>query len=154
LRSQHMRNILASVLVMALTSAACSESSPNAPAPAPLSVTGTWTGDLSLLDTPARMTWTLSQSGSAVSGPVLVLLPSGVVLMNGVLSGTLSGSVLGYTIAISRDGIPSQPACTGQLGGTATATMFVVSTLAGSYAVTASTCTTPFSSGTFTLTKQ
>ena len=142
-------------MLLAVSSGACRENSPSAPTSVPLSVTGTWTGDLSLLGgTSARMTWTLVQSGSAAGGPVHVVLPSGGVLMNGVLAGTLSGSVLTYTITISPGGIDSRPACTGQLAGTVTATISAVSTLAGSYAVTASTCPTPFSTGTFTLTKQ
>jgi len=141
------------IVLLAFIAAACGDKTPSAPSPAPLNVTGTWTGDVSLQGMPARMTWTLTQTNNVVSGPVLVLLPSGVVLMNGTLAGTLTGPVLAYTIIISPDGLPSQPTCTGQLAGTVTATISAISMLAGSYSVTSSTCTTPFSSGTFTLTK-
>lgn len=133
--------------------AACGGRTPIAPTPEPLTLTGTWTGDLSLEGIAARMTWTLTQTSDLVTGPVLVLLPSGVVLMNGTLTGTLTGSVLTYTITVSPGGIPSQPTCTGQLAGTVTATMSAVSMLTGSSSVTSSVCTTPFSSSTFTLTK-
>jgi hypothetical protein len=102
----------------------------------------------------ARMTWTLSQSNGAVTGPVLVAPPSGIVLLNGSLSGTLASAALPYTIAVAPGGIPTQPACVGQLGGTMNATVGVVSTLAGSYAVVSSTCTTPFTGGALTLDKQ
>ena len=40
------------------------------------------------------MTWTLAQTGTSVSGPTLVSLPSGTVLMNGFLTGMLSDSTL------------------------------------------------------------
>ncbi len=123
------------------------------PTPLPIDLTGAWAGNLSVQDMAARMTWTLTQTGATVTGPVLVALPSGTVLLNGTLSGTLLGSTLTYTITVPAGGIPSQPSCTGQLGGSVNATIGVVSTLAGSYAVTSSTCQTPFSSGNFTLTR-
>jgi hypothetical protein len=100
------------------------------------------------------MTWTLSQSNADVTGAALVTLPSGMVLLNGTLSGTVASSVLTYTIAVGPGGIPTQPACVGQLGGTMTATLGVVSTLAGNYAVRSSSCTTPFAGGALTLNKQ
>jgi hypothetical protein len=100
------------------------------------------------------MTWTLSQNGSAVFGPVLVLLPSGIVLMNGTFAGSLAGNVVSYTITVPAGGIPSNPSCTGQLAGSATLMSAAVPSLAGSYALTTSSCPTPFSSGMFTLTRQ
>lgn len=99
------------------------------------------------------MTWTLTQNGDSVSGPVLVLLPSGTVLMNGVLAGTLVGTQLAYTIRVPAGGIPTNPNCTGQLSGSATTSISAVSTLTGSYALMATTCPTPFSTGDFALTK-
>ena len=101
----------------ALTSAACTQNSVIAPTPAPLNLTGTWSGNLALSSTTARMTWTLTQTNSTVSGPVIVALPSGTVLLNGTLSGTLSGTTLPYTIAVGPSGIPTVPTCTGQLDG-------------------------------------
>jgi hypothetical protein len=100
------------------------------------------------------MTWSLMQTGTSVFGPVLVLLPSGVVLMNGTFAGSLAGDVITYTITVAAGGIPDRPTCTGQLAGTVTATIGLPSTLQGSYALTASACPTPFSSGNFTLVKQ
>jgi hypothetical protein len=121
---------------------------------APLNLSGTWSGDLTVEGATARMTWTLSQSNAGVTGPVLVALPSGTVLLNGSLSGTLANSALTYTIAVGPGGIPTQPACVGQLGGTMNVTVGVVSTLAGSYTVRSSTCTTAFAGGTLSLNKQ
>jgi len=123
-------------------------------APTTNTLTGTWSGDLTLQGVTGRMTWTLTQSATGVSGPVLVVLPNGVVLLNGTLNGTLSGSTVTYTIDIGNGAIPTQPSCTGQLGGSATSSLGTTSTLTGSYAINTSTCTTPFSSGGFTLTKQ
>ncbi len=152
-RRVDMRWKYASIVVVLLLAAGCSDKS-TPTAPSPPNLTGTWSGALTLQDTPAQMKWTLAQSGTAVSGPVLVLLPTGVVLMNGSLTGTLSGTTLTYTIAVSPGGIPSNPACTGQLDGTAAVTSGAAPTLTGTYALKSSTCTTGFTSGTFTLTRQ
>ena len=99
------------------------------------------------------MTWTVSQTNGDVSGPVLVALSNGIVLLNGSLTGTVAGSVLTYTIAVNPGGIPTQPSCVGQLGGTMNATIGVPSTLDGSYAVRSSSCTTPFTGGNLSLSR-
>jgi hypothetical protein len=145
------------LLGLLLTSACSSSSSrsPSVPSPSSIDVTGTWAGNVDVRGTPAQMTWTLTQQAdSSVAGPVLVILPNGIVLMNGFLTGKLTGSALAYTISVGPGGIPTQPACVGQLGGTMTATVAAASTLSGSFVVTSSTCTTPFSSGSLTLTKR
>jgi hypothetical protein len=147
-----MHRLVLAVIVGSFVSAAvaCDDDPPAAPSQPQLNLTGTWTGDVVVQGATARMIWTLTHTGNTVSGPVVVTLPSGLVLLNGALSGTLSGSQLMYTITVPSGGIPSQPGCTGQLGGSGSATN---TTLTGSYNVVTSTCTTPFSSGTFTLTK-
>ncbi len=144
-------------MAIALLCAGCTSlRSVSGPSPsAPLDLTGTWRGDFNVQGVAAPMTWTLTQTASAVSGPVLVRLPNGIVLLNGVLTGTLTGSSLAYTISVSPGGIPSQPACVGQLGGTMTATIgSTTSSLAGNYALSSATCTPPFaSSGNIALTR-
>ena len=145
------------VLLGLLLTSACSSSStsPSGPSPPPVNVTGTWSGNLNVQGTPAQMTWTLTQQAdNSVTGPVLVLLPNGIVLMNGFLTGKLTGSTLPYTISVGPGGIPALPACVGQLGGTMTATMATTSTLSGNFAVTSSTCASPLSNGSLTLTKR
>src|SRR5262245_49570490 len=134
---------------------ACNDDTPSTPTPPPsaLNLTGRWISDLTVQGVAARMTWTLAHSGTAVTGPVLVALPSGTVIMNGALTGTLNGSTLTYTIAVGPNGIPSQPACTGQVGGT----MAVASTptsMSGTLAVTSSTCAIQFPNSSVTMTKQ
>src|SRR4051794_18399640 len=149
-----MRRLFVSVLLLFGFAGCSSETTTPTPTPAPTTtLTGTWSGDLALPGQSARMTWTLTQTAATVGGPVLVVLPSGTVLLNGVLTGTVSGSTLTYAINIGPGAIPSQPACTGQLAGGATSSFGVTSTLAGTYSVASSTCSTPFSSGTFTLTR-
>ena len=117
-------------------------------------VTGRWTGDLTVQGVTGRTTWTLSQTGTSVTGPVTIGLPNGVVLLNGTLSGTLTGTSLDYTIAVAASGVPDQPACTGQLGGTMTVTTGTVSTMTGPIAVRSTNCSIQFPTSNFTLTKQ
>jgi hypothetical protein len=142
------------VAVALLAGAACVQSSLNSPTPPPATLTGTWTGGFSVQGQTAQMTWTLTQANGSVSGPVLIALPNGIVLANGVLTGTFADPTLTFVIAIGPDAIPAQPTCTGQLTGTATESFTAVPTLTGNYGVTSSNCTIPFSNGTFTLTKQ
>ncbi len=139
---------------MAAASACDKSTAPAAPAPAPIDVTGTWTGDVTFQGTTARIRWTLTQSGTSVSGPVLLSLPSGTVLVNGLLTGTLTGSSLPYTITVAPGGIPAQPACAGQLGGTMTVTMGAASTMTGPISVVSASCTIQFPTTTITLTRQ
>jgi hypothetical protein len=144
-----MLRILTTLVLATFLVAGCSSSSPSAPAPLPPSLTGTWSGELVLQGTATKMVWTLTQNGASAFGPVLVLLPSGIVLMNGTFAGSLSANTVSYTITVLPSGIP------GQLAGSVTLmTAGTVSTLGGSYTLVSGTCPTPFSSGNFTLTKQ
>jgi hypothetical protein len=154
-----MRTCLRALLfAAALLTAACSterSSGPGTtPTPTGVSFTGTWSGDLIVQGAPARMTWTLNQSGTAVNGTVLVGLASGTVLMNGLLTGMVSGSTMAYTITVSPGGIPTLPSCTGQLGGNATTTEGSPATISGSYNLINSTCASPLTGGSFVLTKR
>jgi hypothetical protein len=146
-----MRRIIAAVLVAGLAAGGCGDDPPAGPSPAPINLAGLWRGNITVLGTSAQMIWTLTQNNQAVTGPVTVTLRTGIVLLNGNLSGTLSGTTLTYTIAVPPGGIIPQPTCSGQLGGTATAAS--PSTINGSYAVISSTCATGLTSGTFTLAK-
>jgi hypothetical protein len=142
---------LALVLLLGFASA-CSSKTPITPT-APPDVTGTWTGSISVQGMTARLSWTLAQTNTSVTGPAAVGLTSGTVLLNGFLTGTMNGSTLTYTISVGPGGIPSQPQCVGQLGGTMNATIGVPSTLIGPLNVTSSTCTVPVTTGTITLTR-
>ena len=151
-----VRRLTAVLTTAALLGVGCTSSrTTNPPSPSPsIDLTGTWRGNFGLQGISSEMAWTLTQTGTAVSGPVLVRLPNGIVLLNGFLTGTLTGSTLPYIISVGPGGIPTQPACVGQLGGTMTAAMGVTSTLTGAYTVTSATCTPPFgATGNLALTK-
>ena len=125
-----------------------------------MTVDGTWQTDVTVSGQTARMSWVLSQSGTTASGPVTVSLPSGIVLMNGMLTGTVSNAsataaTLAYTIAVGAGGIPSQPTCSGQFGGTMSATAASAPLkMTGDFTLKSSTCASPLSNGILTLTKQ
>jgi len=147
-----MRSLLFGVLAM-LACSGCSDKSTVGPSVAN-DLTGTWRGTFVLAGASEPMTWMLTQVGSGVSGSVLVAQPNGIVLMNGSLVGTLTGSTLDYTISVGQGAIPSQPACAGQLRGTMTVTFALPSTMAGTYAVASSTCLPPFgTTGNLNLTR-
>src|SRR4051812_38068317 len=91
-----MRRVLWAILLaaVALATPACSnknDQAPTAPSTA-TNVAGMWAGNVTVLDTATRMTWTLSQSGASVTGPVLLALGNGTVLMNGFLTGSITGT--------------------------------------------------------------
>jgi len=148
-----MRCYFIPLLVALFVLPACGKNdAPSTPTPAQIDVTGRWTGDLSVQGAAGRMMWTLTQTNAAVAGPVAVLLPSGTVVLNGFLTGTMSGSSLTYAISVGPNGIPSQPTCGGQVGGTMTVAAASAS-MAGSIAVISSNCTIQFASGNFAMTK-
>ena len=124
------------------------------PAATSSTLAGGWSGDLLIGAIGTRMTWTLTQDATRVSGPVLVLLPSGTVLLNGALAGTLNGTTLDYTITVVAGGIPTQPTSAGQLGGAATVVGAPASALNGRFNLISSVCAPPVAGGTFTLTRQ
>jgi hypothetical protein len=147
------RSAAAAVLLGTVVLGCSTKSSPSSPGQ--VNVTGTWTGDLTVLQMPVRMTWTLTQTdATSVNGPALLGVSSGTVLLNGFLVGTLSGSTLTYTISVGPGGIPTQPTCAGQIGGTMNVTISGTATMTGTSAVTGSNCTPPFPGGTLTLTRQ
>jgi hypothetical protein len=114
-------------------------------------LTGTWRGNITVSNVSALMTWTLTQTGTSVTGPVVIALPTGVVLMNGTLAGTLSGTTLAFTVTVPPGGIVSQPGCSGQIAGSNTVAS--AATMNGTYSVANSTCTTGLTNGTFVLTR-
>ena len=97
-----------------------------------------------------RVTWTLTQSGANVSGPVIVA-DSGFPVVNGSLTGTVSGSTLTYSINIPAGGIAISPTCTGHIDGTMN--IPTAREMAGKFTGT-STCEAPISGGDLALTKQ
>jgi len=152
---RRMRTRVSTLLLgLAVVSAACGGSeAPTSPSTLP-ALTGTWAGTLLIQGTATRMTWTLTQNNTQVSGPALVLLPSGTVLLNGTVAGTLTGTTLDYTIDVLPGGIPMLPSCAGRFGGAATVAGAPVSALDGHFTLINSVCAPPVTAGTFTLTRQ
>jgi hypothetical protein len=145
---------LIAVMLLGFTSACTSDKTPAAPLPSGLNLTATWTGPLVVQKTDARMSWALTQVNDVVSGPATILLSNGTVLLNGFLTGTLSGVTLSYTISVGAGGVPARPACAGQLTGTMMVTVGATSTLSGPMGVSSSNCTPPFDASVITLTRQ
>jgi hypothetical protein len=155
--SRRTSALLAACVIPSILAGACSfesKSTPLAPAQNQIDLTGRWATDLIVQGISGRMTWTLTQTAtSSVTGPVLVGLPSGTVLFNGFLTGTLTGTTLPYTITVSPGGVPNQPSCTGQLAGTMTVTMGSVSRMVGPMSLVGSNCTIQLPNTSLTLTK-
>ena len=114
----------------------------------PLNLTGTWSGTASDSSGPGRMTWHLTQNGSAVSGTVNATTPGGTVAFNGTISGIVTSSTLTFTITIPAGGIPVLPQCTASISGATT--NIIGTSMSGTYSGTNS-CTSPFTGGIFTL---
>jgi len=146
-----MRATWCGLLLAAVLSTACGDELPTQPTDSPSSFVGTWRGNVTVTNVTAVMTWTLSQTGTSVSGPVVIALPTGVVLMNGTVGGTVSGSSLIYTITVPPGGVATQPGCSGQISGASALT--ATTTMTGTYSVT-SACNTGLTNGAFTLTRQ
>ncbi len=146
--------ILVALLLLGFTTACGADKTPNAPDAGGLNLTGAWVGPIVVDNTETRMSWNLTQVNQVVNGPVTIVLSNGIVLMNGFLTSTLSGMTLTYTISVGNGGVPSRPACAGQLAGTMTITVGPTSTLSGPMGVSSSNCTPPFDTSTITLTRQ
>src|ERR1051326_2310204 len=131
MRRFHLKTRLAAAIACALALCGCDDSNTPSTPTTQATVTGRWTGDLSIQGLTGQMVWTLTQTGTSVTGPATIGLPSGVILVNGTLSGTLTGNSLAYSIAVGQSGVPSQPACTGQFAGTMTVSAGPVSTMSG-----------------------
>ena len=140
--------------IIGLTGACGGSSSSSAPSPAPIDVTGSWSGQTAFNGQSTKMVWTLTQqAGGTVTGSMLDALSSGTVLINGAFTGTVSGTTLTYAIAVGPGSIPSQPTCTGQLTGSMQIAIGVPSTLVGSFNVASSSCPSPLTGGPLTLTR-
>ena len=150
-----MRGCLVAIaLGVALSGCGGSNPSPNPSAPTPVSgvtLSGTYAGSASDSTGAGTMTWTASQSGSAVTGPVTAKTSLGIVVFTGSLTGTLTGSSLTFSITVPADGMSGFPGCSATIDGTASGVSNTA--IAGTYTGTNS-CGGSFNSGHFSLTKQ
>jgi hypothetical protein len=146
-----MRAIRCALLLAVLVSTACGDELPTEPTNPVTSLSGVWRGNITVNNVSTTMTWTLTQTGLSVAGPVVIALPTGLVLMNGTVAGTLSGTTLAFTVTVPPGGIVQQPGCSGQIAGANT--VMSSTTMNGAYSIVNSTCATGLTNGTFTLTR-
>jgi hypothetical protein len=138
--------------VLAAIAAACGRTLPMLPTPS-TPAAGIWSGNVSVRSTITQMTWSLTQNGSSVVGPIRIGWPGDRPLLNGYLSGAVNGSTLTYTVDVPAGDIPAAPACAGRLVGSATIARGTPSTLVGAYTFSPTSCDgSPLAGGTFTLT--
>lgn len=101
-----------------------------------INLSGTWTGKLANVNggqndpTAPAATWSASQSGSAVTGPLsLVLTDDGGTkrTIAGTLSGTMSGTQMSLNLSFPSGTFPEAAACSISGAGTGTATATSIS---------------------------
>ena len=137
-------------------------SSPAAPQPTPspsptpsgtISLAGTWSGTGSDPHGPETLTWTLTQVGSTVSGPVQMAprfqdgsCGSCHKDKKGTVTGTLSGAALKLTLTFPAGGDVVTPMCA--ISFDAEASSVTATRISATYRGTDS-CEDPFTGGTF-----
>jgi hypothetical protein len=139
-RNRFALGVLALALVAIVGCGSSSSSSPTAPSAAPaattLNLAGTWSGNIRVAgesDATAIRSWTLAQTGSSLTGPVVVIADedNGVpVTVTGTMSGTLSGSQIAqatFTIPVGAIPDPELGACGFSGTGTLTASASSIS---------------------------
>ena len=126
---------------------------PSSTSPGALSLAGTWSGTGSDPHGPETLTWTLTQVGSAVSGPVQMAprfldgsCGSCHKDKKGTVTGTLSGTTLKLTLTFPAGGDVVTPMCA--ISFEAEAAGVTGARIAATYRGTDS-CEDPFSGGTF-----
>ena len=153
--------IRSSVLsVLASTIGACGGSL-NAHSQNPLlNLAGTWSGFVGAGSgggRALRVTWTASQTGSNLSGPVALVTSPAVtdITFSGTLTGTLTGSQLSLTVMTMPGAVPGSASCSASGTGSASATSTAIS---GSLDVSFVSCDglglQPPANNLLTLTKQ
>lgn len=126
------------VVAAALAPACGGYNSPSSPPPT-LNLTGVWSGMLGQPQSGAalRITWTATQTGTAVSGPATLVKPASNVPATGTMSGTLSGSQLTLSYSVPAGAVPVFLSCTIVGTGSATAT---AQTISGNLQTTFTNC--------------
>jgi hypothetical protein len=129
------------IVILTWAAAGCGSDSGTVTSPGPADVAGTWTG---LLGTPGsgsalRMTWTASQSGTSVSGPLSIVKPMAPAAAEatGPLTGTISGSQLSISYLVAAGSVFGYPGCS--ISGTGSGTLSG-STISGTLMLTFTSC--------------
>lgn len=131
------------------SSASGSPAAPSSPSTS-VNLTGTWSGTASDSSGPGRMTWQLTQSGSAISGTFTMADDAQSVSGSGTVSGTVSGAAIQFSLSVPAGGFDGKyAACSSTVSGSGSATG---SSISGSYS--GSSCGGAISSGQLALSKQ
>jgi hypothetical protein len=137
-RSQSLQGLIAAVFLVA--TAACGSSpggssggsaNPGAPSASALDLSGAWSGKFVFTQSdgtpdpnPGIVTWTATQAGSSVTGPLSLTVSDhgDSETFRGTLNGTLSGTQLSLTLSFPAGTFVDVPACAITGAGTATPT--------------------------------
>jgi hypothetical protein len=121
----------------------------------PANIAGTWSGAASDSSGTGTMSWTVTQNGSTISGPLAIIATDVNVSGVGTLSGTVTGNTISFTLTIPPGGFGAPFAsCSSTSSGTATVSG---ATISGSYTGTvsgASSCSGAITAGQLNLNKQ
>ena len=102
-------------------------SSPTSPSSTTVNLAGNWTGTIST----NRATWTATQNGASVTGPMALITQGGVPLSGLTLSGTISGTQVALTLTAPAGTYtpfgPSSSACSATGTGSSTASATSIS---------------------------
>ena len=153
--------VRAATAVAVIALAGCSKSDPGGTTPSPTTpanIAGTWSGPASDSSGTGTMTWTVTQAGRTISGPLAIVASVAAdvnVAGAGTLSGTVTGNSIAFTLTIPAGGFgPPYSSCTSTSSGTATVAGNAIS---GSYTGTvsgATNCSGAIGAGQLNLNKQ
>jgi hypothetical protein len=101
--------ILAGVLASACGSSASTPTSPSTPTPTvATSVTGTWNGTAADTLGSDKMTWTVTQTGSGMTGTMSVNDTTRSMMGSGAMTGTMNGNTLTFHMTVPAGGFTGQ----------------------------------------------
>lgn len=135
-----VRTCVLSLVVVATLACGDSATGPTTiGSPAALNLAGTWTGVIGMPQSgnSIRATWTASQTGLSVTGPIALTRPSDNIAFAGTLAGTLSGTRLLLTYTIPRGNVPGFADCSMSGTGSADAS---TATILGTLTITYTNC--------------
>ena len=115
--------------ILCLVVASCGSSTD---ATASLNFSGTWRGTFSSPG-PATVTWTATQTGNNVSGPVVVVVSAAPIQFTGTISGSATSGQLALAVAIPAGAIPGAPGCA--ISGVGTSTVATATSIVAQIAV-------------------
>lgn len=147
--------LFAGALLLAITG--CS-SSPAAPNPATLNISGLWSGTGTDAQGPETFRWTLTQTGTTLTGTA-IMNPANAAdgscgschkQKTGTVTGTISGTALTLTLDFPRGGSDLTPLC--GITMNASTSDVAAGRIAGAYTGT-TTCEGPITDGTLVVTR-